>query len=264
MNVTDRKPTAVITGSSSGIGRATFELLVSRGWRALGIDLQGADITADLAQSQQRKSAVSQIAAFLPDGFEAFIACAGISTRNDPTVVSVNYFGVTELLDGVRALLAKSECPRAVAISSFAAVMPTDAAIVGACLAGDESRALGAATDAMRADPGSAIVYTSSKLALARWVKLTAVRAAWAGSGILLNAIAPGTVHTRMVADILADPIKAANHRAAVPRALQRVAEADELARLLAFLASSENSYIVGQLIFADGGAEATLRPERI
>lgn len=264
MNVTASVPTAVITGSSSGIGRATFELLVSRGWRAVGIDLRGADINADLARAQGRKSVISEIASALPHGFDAFIACAGISARNDASVVSVNYFGVTEVMDGVRPLLAKSPHPRAVAVSSFAAAMPTDAAIVDACLAGDESRALAAATSAVRADPASPIVYTSSKLALARWIKRSAVSAAWAAPGILLNAIAPGTVHTPMVADILADPAKAAMHRAAVPRAVQRVAEPADIARLLAFLAGPENGYIVGQVIFADGGAEATLRPERI
>jgi NAD(P)-dependent dehydrogenase (short-subunit alcohol dehydrogenase family) len=260
----DRKLTAVVTGAGSGIGLATLRLLRARGYDASGIDIRNADLIADLSQGTHRRSIAALVETNFPRGLDAFIACAGISTRNEPKVVSVNYFGAVELFEGLRNLLAKSPNPRAVAVASFAAVLPADSDIVEACLAGDEGAALEAAGRAVLADPASPVVYISSKLALARWIRRAAITAEWAGSGILLNGIAPGTVATPMMAAVLADADKSAKHRDTVPRVLARVAKPEDIAELLAFLASRENGYMVGQVVYVDGGAEASLRTERV
>lgn len=257
-----RPSTAVITGGASGIGRATIALLQSRGWRTIGIDLRGADIMADLSHAEGRARAVAAVGASTPDGLDAVIACAGISTRDEPKVVAVNFFGATRILVALRHLLARSSAPRAVVVASFAAVLPVDKPIVEACLADDEPTALAAATAAIARAAGSPVVYSSSKLALAKWVRRMAVSPEWAGSGILLNAIAPGTVETPMMQAILADPEKMALHRRLVPCPLDRVARPEEIAHTLAFFASRENSFITGQTVFIDGGSEALLRPD--
>jgi NAD(P)-dependent dehydrogenase (short-subunit alcohol dehydrogenase family) len=252
----------VITGSASGIGRATDELLRARGWRTIGIDLREAAVSCDLSNAEQRRKAIARVQGLCPDGLDAIIACAGISSRNEPKVVSVNFFGVTSLLHGLKELLSRSTQPRAVVISSFAAVLPTDPAIVAACLAEDETAALQASAAAITSNPGSPVVYASSKLAVARWIRQTAVSPDWAGRGILLNAIAPGTIETPMMAPILADAAKLAAHRQLVPCPLGRVGQAIEIARAIAFFVSAENSFITGQTLFVDGGSEAVLRPQ--
>jgi NAD(P)-dependent dehydrogenase (short-subunit alcohol dehydrogenase family) len=47
----------------------------------------------------------------------------------------------------------------------------------------------------------------------------------------------------------------------AVPMPLHGYAAADDIARVLAFLADAATTHVTGQVIYVDGGAEATLRP---
>ena len=65
---------------------------------------------------------------------------------------------------------------------------------------------------------------------------------------VLVNAIAPGAVRTRMVPDEHLD-----KEVAAVP--LGRLGEPDEIAAIVAFLASDAGGFITGQTIAANGGA---------
>ncbi|WP_205781478.1 hypothetical protein [Planctomonas deserti] len=44
------------------------------------------------------------------------------------------------------------------------------------------------------------MLYTTSKLSVARWVRRTAPTESWAGAGIALNAVAPGVILTPMTA----------------------------------------------------------------
>ena len=263
MDLTKADRRAVVTGSASGIGQATTRLLRSQGWEVIGADLRDADIAVDLSDPQLRQDAVDLILQRYATGVDAIIACAGISRQNDPAVISTNYFGTTRFLAGLRQLLVSSSCPRAVVVSSFAAVMATDPAILDACLDDDESEALAASRRAIEADRTTNVIYASSKLALAEWVRREAVLQEWAGAGILLNAVAPGTVRTPMMQATLEDPVKAAALLTRVPCPLNRYPEAEEIARLLIFLGSEENNFIVGQTIFIDGGAEASVRRNR-
>jgi len=105
--------------------------------------------------------------------------------------IAINYFGAVATLEGLRPLLANSPRPRAVAICSTAALLPTDDAVVNACLAGNEVLALAE----MRARPQTA--YMSSKRALSLWLRRAAVADRWAGAGILLNGVAPGVMTAR-------------------------------------------------------------------
>ncbi len=73
--------------------------------------------------------------------------------------------------------------------------------LVAAFLAHDEAlaRELGD-------EVGSMVTYPASKMAVAHWVRRTAAGPDWAGSGLRLNAIAPGMIDTPMVTDMRADP----------------------------------------------------------
>ena len=183
----------VITGAGSGIGAATAALLRERGEIVIGVDLKGAEIDADLSTPEGRASAVERTLELSEGHIDAVIACAGISMPK-PLTVSVNYFGVTEFLDALASTLALSPSPRAVVVSSMATLQPNSPELVEALLSGDEQRAveIGGAL----ADEGPSqgyLNYPSSKRALSRWVRRECITDRWAGAGIPLNAVAPGT-----------------------------------------------------------------------
>ena len=87
---------------------------------------------------------------------------------------------------------------------------------------------------------------------------------AWAGSGIPLNAVAPGTVITPMTRELLTTPEGAAMVDASVPMPLNYHQPADSIAKLLVWLTSAENTHMAGQTIYCDGGADASLRGDDI
>jgi NAD(P)-dependent dehydrogenase (short-subunit alcohol dehydrogenase family) len=254
--------TVAVTGAASGIGRATAERLRRAGDRVVSVDLRDADVVADLSTPAGRAAAAEGVLAAAPT-LDAVICCAGVEEKSDLTV-RVNYFGVVELLEALRSRLAESPAPRAVAVASFAAIYPAvDETVVEACLAGDEPAALAACAEALAAEPPRS-VYVSSKRALIRWVRRAAIRPEWAGAGIPLNAVAPGIVATPMVQYRLDDPGRREALARAVPMPLHGPGEPDHVASLLVWLASPENVLVTGQVIFVDGGADATLRGDDI
>ncbi len=157
----------VVTGSASGIGRAVATQLAEQGDDVIGVDLDDADVRADLGTVNGRATAVEQIIQRVGDGLDAVVACAGISGQS-LAVLSVNYFGVVDLLTGLRPLLSTAAAPRAALISSVSSVHPTDAELIEACLAGDEPAARQCAEAILAARRGQ-LLYSSSKAALARW-----------------------------------------------------------------------------------------------
>lgn len=260
-----QKNRAVVTGAGSGIGQATKELLESRGWLVLGIDIRNGDVDADLSGPEGRTEAIEAVTAWADqEAIDSLISCAGISALDEPKVTSVNFFGTTAVFDGLRSLLARSQAPRAVAVSSLGALFGTDKGIVDACLANDEGRALAASRQAIASDPTRPICYTSSKNALSRWIRRTAIAKEWGGSRILLNAVAPGVVRTPMTADLLRQPqLRDQREVGTFPDAVLDVAEPRDIALLLAFLGGPENRYVTGQTILSDGGAEANTWTDR-
>lgn len=253
--------TTLVTGSAGGIGGAVAALLRERGERVIGLDLRNADILADLADLATpalRSAALADVVAATDGKLDAVIACAGLAGPDTDAMIAVNYFGTVALIEGLRETLARSSAPRVAAVSSSASILPTAPALVAACLAGDEpeARRLG------RAEP--ALVYASTKRALSRWLRRTAICAEWACAGILLNGIAPGTVRTAMTAPILATPEGRALLAEATPIATADYADPAELAPLLAFLAGADCRYVVGQVLFVDGGTDAIRRGDDI
>jgi len=251
--------TIVITGSASGIGRATAERCAAAGDRVIGVDLRGADIEIDLGAAAGRTRLVEEVGRLAPDGIDAVLAGAGLGRPDMPReVIAINYFGTVATLEGLRPLLAKSSRPRAVAISSTAGFMPGNQAVVDACLAGDEEAAITAITAA------PATAYPDSKRALSLWLRRAAVRPEWAGSGILLNAVGPGVTRTAMTAPILSEQKWVEVIKQTNPIAVKDYAEPGEIAELLQYLLGFENQYTVGQILYIDGGSDAILRPDQV
>jgi NAD(P)-dependent dehydrogenase (short-subunit alcohol dehydrogenase family) len=255
--------TIAITGSASGIGAALRQRLSDAGDRVIGVDVQAADVVADLSTPDGRRQAVEAIQRECGGVLDGIVPCAGLSglpDRAGSLLASLNYFGAVDLLLGLRENLARAEAPAAVVVSSNSTttVPPgmVSAELVEACLAHDEE-----AARAIGDKVGSLAAYPATKTALARWVRRNAPTEAWIGQGINLNAIAPGKTETAMVAEGRADPI-IGPHMDAFPVPIGRSGQPEEIAAMMAFLLGPEARFIVGSVVFADGGTDAQARPD--
>lgn len=116
----------VVTGAGSGIGAATAAILREKGETVVGVDLKGAEVTADLSTPEGRAAAVKDVLAATDGRVDTVIACAGISAPSALTV-SVNHYGVVAFLDALRPTLAESSTPRAAVVSSMSSLQPNHA-----------------------------------------------------------------------------------------------------------------------------------------
>lgn len=256
--------TYVITGSASGIGLATKNLLEKAGFRVIGVDRQDAEVIADLSDPEGRATAAKQCLDISGGHIDAVVANAGSAAPNSATV-SVNYFGVTDFLEPLLPALAKSDAPRAVVTSSMASLMPNDSALVDVMLAGDEEGALRRAEELVTEGGGvEQLIYGSTKRAISRWVRRECVTDRFAGAGIPLNAVGPGIVRTPMVADMISTEEARAGLDQMVPMPLNYYMEPESVAALLVWLTSVENTHVTGQTIYIDGGSDAVLRGDNI
>ncbi len=240
-----------------------MRLLRDAGDRVIEVDIHDAEILADLGCAEGRHTAIEAIRAECGGKLSGIITCAGLGsdTLDGRRILAVNYFGTAELLLALRPDLSQAIAPAAVAVCSWAMLQPTlRADVLEACLAMDETRALKLiAADCV---PGeSRAAYATSKSAVARLVRRLAPSADWAKAGITLNAVVPSATRTPMIAKRLATAEGARALLAAAPSPMGRIAEADDVAEVIAYLVSGRARQLTGQLVFVDGGLDAHRRP---
>lgn len=250
----------VVTGSASGIGAAVCAQLKGAGHRVIGIDRQNADIVADLSSAAGRKAAVEAALAACDGVLDGLVCCAGLgpTAPSSSVIVGVNYFGMTEIVDGLEAALARGSKPSVVLIGSVASVHPgmDKLPMVASMLAGDEAGAL-AQADAM-AMPQAA--YAGSKYAVTVFARRKAV--AVGAKGIRINVVAPGAVETPLLDASRAD----ARYGEAIRKfvaPIGRNSAPDEIANVVSFLQSEQASFVHGTVVFVDGGMDALTRSDR-
>ena len=252
--------TAAVSGSASGIGAAVRARLEADGVRVIGIDIRDAEVVADLCDAAGRERAVAETLEACGGRLDRLVACAGLGAHVEPVtkIALVNYFGTVDLLDGLLPALSQGDSPAAVAVCSNSAQMAPfdDHPAVVAMLAHDAD-----ATVSALEDGGDGFVaYAGSKMAVGRAVRRRA--RAWGDAGVRLNAIAPGLVETALHEAGREHPVYGDAIRAISPP-LGRLGQPDEIAGLIALLLGPACGYMHGSIVYADGGQDAELRPDR-
>jgi NAD(P)-dependent dehydrogenase (short-subunit alcohol dehydrogenase family) len=244
------KRAAVITGATSGIGRAAATALAEAGWWVLanGRDEErGREVGADLGERGE----------FAPGDLttggmpEALIERA---ERSAPLGLLVNCAGIHFL-----ASLPDTDPQRwdeLMALNVRAAVMTARAAIPAMRTAGGGVIVNVSSEAGLVAVPGQ-VAYNVSKAALLMLTQSIAVD--HAGDGIRAVSICPGTTRTALVEDAIAsapDP-EAHDRWLASARPANRLGRPEEIAAAIVFAASDEVSYMTGSHLVIDGGYTA-------
>ncbi len=254
----------VITGASSGIGAKTAEVLKERGHEVVNIDLKDGDIEANLATREGRDFALKELHDRYPDGIDAMICNAGVSGGKVPIslIVSLNYFGSTEMAQGVFDLLQKKRGSCVITSSNSIAQGAMRMDVAGLLNNHpDEKRIVALVKDV---DPAVGhVYYASTKYALARWVRRMSPE--WGSRGVRLNAVAPGNVRTPMTKNMLPEQ-RRSMEAIPVPTHFgeEPLMEPIEIANAMAFLASPEACGINGVVLFVDGGTDALVNSEKV
>lgn len=224
---------AVITGAASGIGAACARQLRARGWRTAGIDLRGCETdfsaTVDVTDREGVAEAVSRAAEALGDiglavtaagYYEEGMDVAGIPRERWDRMLAVILGGTVNTFAAVLPHLLRSGRGSLIAISSELALA-------------------GSATD---------LHYVAAKGAVLGLVKSLAVEVA--GTGIRVNAVAPGPTDTPLLA---ADSLwRKPGYLATLP--LGRLVVPDEVAHTVCYLAT-EGSMYCGEVLSPNAGA---------
>ena len=232
---------AVVTGGSHGIGAAIALLLRAAGAQVLVLDLDAGpeDVRVDLADRSALEAAVPQVLSRL-GSVDVLVNCAGM-------------FVASTVLD-----LDLAAYDRTLAVNLHAPVILMRS-LCGPMSAQGYGRVVNVTSIHARLSEPMSLAYDVSKGGLESATRTAALELA--DHGVLVNAVAPGFVATRMSVvdgedELLGVPFTDVYiGQGRLP--LRRAARPEEIAHVVAFLASEQNSYITGQAVTVDGGLSA-------
>jgi len=248
------RSTALITGASRGIGAATALALARDGISLIGLhfgrDRAAAERTADAIRAAGSTPVLIQ--ADLRDGDAA---AARIASAWTAALAEHGYAGTDVLVSnaGITGQQSLEELDPATH-AEVQAVNLTAPLFLLHHLAGSvnrEGRVIAVSTGFTRVASPAHLSYTASKAGLEGIV--LALAPELATRGITINAVAPGVIETDMNRDWLSDPDARAG--AAALSAFHRIGTPEDVADVIAYLASDAARWITAQTIDATGGS---------
>jgi 3-oxoacyl-[acyl-carrier protein] reductase len=242
---------AMVTGGATGLGRATGIEFAQQGVAVAFnyVDLPGRDVAAQalLTETAIRALGVPVLCARCDvrsqDEVERFVT--SVRERLGGVHYLVNNAGVTH--DGALWRLS-AEAWHEVLETNVTGAFNCIQAVARAMRAQRFGKIVNVASH-QAFQPGFGIAnYAASKAALIGLTKAAAVDLG--SSNINVNAVAPGFVKTELLAKLPREVLERAEHESV----LGRVAEPEDVARVIVFLCSEAARHITGQVIVVDGG----------
>jgi NAD(P)-dependent dehydrogenase (short-subunit alcohol dehydrogenase family) len=232
---------ALVTGATSGLGRAI----------ALRLGADGAHV---LVHGRDQARGEATVAATIAAGGSASFLAADLGSVDDVLRLAREAGAVDLLVNnaGFSVFSATAELEAAHFDALFASNVRAPFLLVGALAPGMATRGRGCIINissmAARIGLPTGAAYGASKAALEAMTRSWA--AEFSAHGVRVMAVAAGPVYTDGAA---ADRTE----RLGQTTALGRAAQAEEIANVVAFLASAGGSYITGSVIAVDGGRTA-------
>ncbi|WP_422372464.1 SDR family NAD(P)-dependent oxidoreductase [Hoeflea sp.] len=238
---------ALVTGASSGLGRASAGFLAKAGARVVGLARRAdaldawraetggetAALAADLGAIEDFSALAEQASApFGPP--EILVNAAGLNPRQHADQVTPE--------DWARTIHLNLTVPFFIA-----------QALVSAMREKGRGRIINFASLQSRRAFTNGIAYGASKGGVEQMTR--AMAEAWSQYGILANALAPGFFPTELTGPVFADKDVSAAHARAT--CIGRNGEMGDIEGPLVFLASDASAYVTGQVLFVDGGYTA-------
>jgi len=246
---------ALVTGGTGGIGAATVKRLAEEGAAVVftGSNAEAAAGVSAATGAEFRAAKVDDPAGWAPlmeairdrhGRLDIAFANAGIEA-GDGSVESITIEGWSQLI-AVNLTGVMLTCQAVVGMMRANPGGPTGSIIVNSSMAAYKPM-------------GNFVGYSTTKGALIALTKSVAMHCANQGTRIRCNSIHPGVVETDMIKNIIArqpDPgLARATYNAMAP--LNRMAQVEEIAALVAFLATDETSFISGSEYSIDGCSTA-------